>query len=127
MKTDPMHIYLKETGGRPLRISTARQIPKHFQAAAERCIRDLLDKGVIEKVDYPTGWCSPTLFVPKANNIDVRLVTDFTYINKRVVRPVHQFPSSADIMQAIPADAYIFAKLDAVHGYFQLALKRSFL
>ena len=91
MKTDPMHIYLKETGGRPLRISTARQIPKHFQAAAERCIRDLLDKGVIEKVDYPTGWCSPTLFVPKANNIDVRLVTDFTYINKRFVRPVHPF------------------------------------
>ena len=48
MKTDPMHIYLKESDERPLRISTARQIPKHFQAAAELCIRDLLDKGVIE-------------------------------------------------------------------------------
>ena len=61
-------------------------------------------------------------FVPKANNKDVRLVTDFTHINKLVVRPVHPFPSSADIMQAIPLDAFIFAKLDAVHGYFQLAL-----
>ena len=116
MKTDPLHIYLKESDERPLRISTARQIPKHFQAAAERCIRDLLDKGVIEKVDYPTGWCSPAFFVPKANNID------FTHINKRVVRPVHPFPSSADIMQAIPPDAFIFAKLDAVHGYFLLEL-----
>ena len=122
MKTDPMHIYLKELDERPLRISTARQIPKHFQAAAERCIRDLLDKGVIEIVDYHTGWCSPAFFVQKANNIDVRLVTDFTHINKCVVRPVHPFPSSADIMQAIPPDAFIFAKLDAVHGYFQLAL-----
>ena len=65
MKTDPMHIYLKESDERPLRISTARQIPKHFQAAAERCIRDLLDKGVIEKVDYPTGWCSEHFSFPK--------------------------------------------------------------
>ena len=63
-----MHIYLKETDERPMRISTARQISKHFQAAAERCNRDLLDKGVIEKVDNPTGWCSPAFFVPKANN-----------------------------------------------------------
>ena len=122
MKTDPMHIYLKESDERLLRISTARQIPKHFQAAAERCIRDLLDKGVIEKIHYPTGWCSPPFFVPKANNVDVRLVTDFTHINKRVVRPVHPFPSSANIIQAIPPDAFIFAKLDAVHGYFQFAL-----
>ena len=122
MKNDSMHIYLKETDERPLHISTARQIPKHFQTAAEHCIRDLFDKGVSEKGDYPTGWCSPAFFVPKANNIDVRLVTDFTYINKHVVRPVHPFPSSTDIMQAIPADAYIFAKLDTVHDYFQLAL-----
>ena len=57
-------------------------------------------------------------------SVNVRLVTDFTYINKRVVRPVHPFPSSADIMQAIPPDAYIFAKLGAVHGYFQLALAK---
>ena len=122
MKTDPMHNYLKESDDSPLRISTARQIPKHFQAAAERCIRDLLDKGVIEKVDYPTGWCSPAFFIPKANNVDVRLVTDFRYIHKRVVRPVHPFPSSADIMKAIPPDAFIFAILDAVYGYFKLAL-----
>ena len=121
MKTDPMHIYLKESDEHPMRISTARQIPKHFQAAAERCIRDLSDKGEIEKVDYPTAWCSPAFFVPKANYVYVRLVTDFTHINKRVVRPVHPFPSSADVMQAIPPDAFIL-ELDAVHGYFQLAL-----
>ena len=28
----------------------------------------------------------------------------------------------AEIMQSIPPDAKFFAKLDAVHGYFQLAL-----
>lgn len=62
MTTEPMHIYLKEMDECPLQISTARQIPNHFQPAAERCIHDLLDKGVIEKVDFPTGWCSPAFF-----------------------------------------------------------------
>ena len=32
------------------------------------------------------------------------------------------FPSATEIMQSIPEDAKYFAKLDAVHGYFQLAL-----
>ena len=44
--------------------------------------------------------------------------------NKFVKRPVHPFPSTKEILQAIPSkkEASIFAKLDAVHGYFQLAL-----
>ena len=29
-------------------------------------------------------------------------------------------------MQPIPADAHIFTKLDAVHGYFQLALDKTY-
>ena len=52
MKTDLMHIYLKETYERPMCISTSWQIPKFFQPAAERCICDLLDKCIIEKLDY---------------------------------------------------------------------------
>ena len=39
-----------------------------------------------------------------------------------VKRPVHPFPSTREILQAIPVTAKYFAKLDAVHGYFQLAL-----
>ena len=35
---------------------------------------------------------------------------------------MHLFPAVRDILQAIPTNAKIFAKLDAVQGYFQLAL-----
>ena len=52
----------------------------------------------------------------------MRLVTDYTQLNKFVKRPIHPFPSTRDILQSIPKEAKIFAKLDAVHGYFQLAL-----
>ena len=48
--------------------------------------------------------------------------TDYTKLNQYVVRPVHLFPSVADIIQSIPASAACFAKLDATHGYFQIPL-----
>ena len=60
--------------------------------------------------------------MPKADGISVRMVTDFTKINKFVIRPVHPFPSVQDIVQCIPAGTAFFAKMDAIHGYFQLAL-----
>ena len=61
--------------------------------------------------------------------IRVRLVTDYTHLNKYVKRPIHPFPCTSEILQAIPSTATCFAKLDTVHGYFQLALepKSSFI
>merc|ERR1712074_276983 len=49
-------------------------------------------------------------------------VTDFTWLNKYVLRPVHPFPSASEIRQAVPPNQKYFAKLDCVWGYFQLAL-----
>ena len=66
-------------------------------------------------------WRTPGFFVAKSDG-RVRLVTDFTHLNRYVNRQVHPFPSTRDIPQAIPHDAVYFMKMDAVHGYFQLAL-----
>ena len=60
--------------------------------------------------------------MPKGDGKRVRLVTDYIKLNKYVVRPVHPFPSVADIIQSIPASSTCFAKLDATHGCFQLPL-----
>ena len=51
-----------------------------------------------------------------------RQVTDYTELNKHVKRPIHPFSSTKEILQAVPKNAKVFAKLDAVHGYFQLGL-----
>ena len=69
-----------------------------------------------------TKWCSPAFFVSKADGKRVRLVTDFTALNKFVQRPTHPFPSTREINEAILPDTKLFYKLDAVHGYFKLAL-----
>ena len=50
------------------------------------------------------------------------MVTDYYKINKFIKRPVYPFPSVADIVRSIPAGIRFFAKMDAIHGYFQLAL-----
>ena len=63
------------------------------------------------------------LFVPKPDGVKVRLVTDYTKSNKYVKRPVHPFPSVHDIVQSIPAGTKFLAKVDAIHGYFLLALE----
>ena len=60
--------------------------------------------------------------MPKGDGKRVRLVTDYTGLNKFVVRPIHPFPSVSDIVQSIPASSTCFAKLDVMHGYFQIPL-----
>ena len=52
----------------------------------------------------------------------MRLVTDFTCLNRCVKRPVHPFPSAADIAKGIPSTAKYFCKLDALKGYHQVPL-----
>ena len=38
---------------------------------------------------------------------------------------VHPFPSVKEIVQAVPAGTKYFAKMDALHDYFQLALDKT--
>ena len=65
-------------------------------------IADLMASKVIAREEGPSEWCSPAFFVPKPDGKRVRLVTDYTKLNKYVKRPVHLFPSVQDIVQSIP-------------------------
>ena len=121
MCTESMKIYLKENAV-PYRVSAPRPIPLRFQGPANSEIEKYIKSGIITPCDKPTDWCSPAFFVPKGDGKRVRLVTDYTKLNKFVIRPVHPFPSVSDIVQSIPANSRCFAKLDATHGYFQIPL-----
>ena len=122
IKGPPMKIYLvNEAGLRPRRVYTARPVPIHFKKAADDLIEELLRAGVIVPVTEPTEWVSPGHFVAKPDG-RVRLVTDYTALNNHVKRPIHPFPSAKDLMQRIDASSRFFAKIDAIHGYFQIPL-----
>ena len=121
MCADKMKIFLKANSV-PYRVSAPRDIHLHFQEAANAEISKHIASGVIVPCSEPTDWCSPAFFVRKGDGKRVRLVTDYTKLNKFVVLPVHPFPSVPDIIQSIPSSAAYFSKLDATHGYFQLPL-----
>ena len=116
-----MHITLMP-GAIPKKVLCARRVPLRYEKEANKTIKELVDRGVITPVNGTLDWCSPAFFVPKGDKIRVRLVTDYTELNKHVNRPIHLFAHTTEILQAIPAEAKFFAKMDTVHGYFQLGL-----
>ena len=123
MRCSPMSIALQDDAI-PICVTTARRMSKHYEPESKKTIEELIERKAIAPVDKPTTWCSPAFFVPKADGKRVRLVTDFTALNKYVKRPTHPFLSTREIIEVIPPDAKLFCKLDAVHGYFQLALDK---
>ena len=66
-------------------------------------------------------WCAPGFFVAK-KNVDLRLVVDFTSLNKYIKQPIHTFPSTQEILSGIDPYSKVFAKLDATQGYHQVPL-----
>jgi len=118
----PMRIHIDpNTKVLPIRVTRSRQTPVHIQPAAAKLVQELIKGGVFEPVDYPTEWCSPAHFLDKGDG-RARMVIDYRRLNLCIKRPHHPFPSSLDLIQKIPAGSKFFAKLDAVHGYFQVPL-----
>jgi hypothetical protein len=128
MTGKPMKIHLRtDIPIRPKKKLTARPAPLHWKKMADEEVQRLLDNGILKKVDAPTDWISRGHWVAKTDNQEnitgLRLVTDFVDLNEYVERPVHPFPTAADILKCIKKGSKWFAKLDAVQGYFQIPLE----
>ena len=95
------HITLKKNHS-PFKTLSARRVALRYEEEATKTIDELIKKKVITRVNETTDWCSPAFFVPKGDKIRVRLVTDYTELNKHVSRPVHLFSHTNEILQAIP-------------------------
>ena len=95
MCAQKMKIYLKQNAI-PYRVSAPLPIPLRFQEPANSEIACYIASGVTIPCDEPTEWCSPAFFVPKEDGKRVRLVTDYTRLNKFVVRPFFDTASSSE-------------------------------
>ena len=80
-------------------------------------------QGVIRrmKANEQSKFCAPAGFVPKKSD-KLRFVINFTALNKYVQRPVHSFPSSDQVAQALKASTTHIATIDFPSGYFQALL-----
>ena len=122
MKTKPARIRFNQEVTKPYCAMKTRRVPLHQEDAAKKIINDLLIQGIIKKQENNyADWCSPATFVPK-KPAGLRLMMDFTRLNRFIDRPVHPFPTTEMIQQAIhPASRY-FAKVDLVSAYHQIPL-----
>ena len=67
--------------------------------------------------------CAPAGFISKKSK-KLWFLINFTWLNKYIERPVHSFPSTDQIQQAIRHDTRYMACVDFPLGYFQLRLDK---
>ena len=129
LKCPPMKIKLKQSLSSKLDPSLyrfkPRTIPLHIKEQAQQLLDDLEKQGIIRRLgpNETSEVCAPAGFVPKKSK-KLRFVIDFTSLNKYIARPVHSFPSTDQIQQAIRHDTRFIACVDFPSGYFQLCLDK---
>ena len=84
-----------------------------------------MEQGIIRRLgpNKTSEVCAPAGFVPKKSK-KLRFMIDFTSLNKYIKRPVHSFPSTDQIQQAMRHDTRYMACVDFPSGYFQLKLDK---
>ena len=125
VKGEPMKIRFKKgVQVVPVKRLTVRQSRFFMKAAEDELLEKLMKAGVLGRLDEntTTEWLSRGHFVLKPDGKRVRLVTDFIDLNRYIDRPVHPFPKPDAVFKSILSGSKWFAKLDALHGYFQIPL-----
>ena len=100
-----------------------RRIPFSVRPQLEKELQKLEEQDIIEKVDKPTGWVSPTVVTPKKNN-DIRLNVDMRVANNAIPRTHNIMPTVEDIITELNG-ATVFSHIDMKHGYHQLELNEN--
>ena len=101
-------------------VHAPRRCPIHIKDEVKNEINQMVDLGVIEKVDEPTDWVSSIVFSRKSNG-KLRICLDPKDLNTAIKRPHYPTPTLEEITHKL-AGAVLFSKLDARHGYWSVQL-----
>lgn len=110
-----VEIPLKE-GVKPV-IQPYRRVPAPLQKAVDNKIKEMLDTGIIERVNGSSKWISPLVVVPKGD--DIRICVDMRRANQAVDRENHPLPTIDDFMTELQ-DAVVFSRLDVKNAFHQI-------
>ena len=101
-------------------VHAPRRCPIHIKDEVKNEINQMVDLGVIEKVDEPTDWISSIVFSRKSNG-KLRICLDPKDLNTATKRPHYPTPTLEEITHKL-AGAVLFSKLDARHGYWSVQI-----
>ncbi len=115
--TEPVSFQLKE-GSTPYH-GRAYPIPQKQKATVKIEVTRLCEIGVLEW-QAASEWASPSFIQPKKNG-QVRFLTDFREVNKRLVRKPYPLPIIQHVLQELIGFIYATA-LDLNMGYYTIRL-----
>ncbi|KAK0137889.1 Retrovirus-related Pol polyprotein from transposon 297 [Merluccius polli] len=107
---------IRLTDDRPFRLPYRRLSPAHYQKLKETF--DEMEKEIIRKSS--SEYASPLVLVWKKNG-DLRLCTDFRWLNARTVKDAHPLPHQADVLAALGGNVF-FSTMDLTSGYYNVPL-----
>ena len=120
---DPIDIQLKPDAipyaGTYYNVPKAYEIP--FKKEVERMERD----DILERLDHANDspWASPSFCQPK-KTMDIRFLSDFREVNKRIVRKPFPLPRIMEALQKIERFKSATA-LDLSQGYYHIPLTKN--
>lgn len=106
---------------KPFAIHVPRPIAIPLRAKAEEALNKMIEDKVIISVKEPTLWVAPMVVVPKPNQEAVRICTDYTELNKYILREVHPMSTVEDSLASL-GKGKVFSKIDANSGFWQIPL-----
>lgn len=106
---------------KPFAIHVPRPVAFPLRAKAEKALQKMIDDRVIVPVEEPTEWVAPMVVVPKPGQDSVRICTDYTALNKHILREIHPMSTVESSLAAI-GKGTIFSKIDANSGFWQIPL-----
>ncbi|KAL1277422.1 hypothetical protein QQF64_024095 [Cirrhinus molitorella] len=108
---------IRLTDDRPFRLPYRRLSPAHYHKL-KQTLDEMEQKEIIRKSS--SEFASPLVLVWKKNG-DLRLCTDFRWLNARTVKDAHPLPHQADVLAALGGNA-LFSTMDLTSGYYNIPL-----
>ncbi len=101
---------------KPFRLPYRRVPPSQYQVL--RRVLSEMEKEIIRK--SPSEFASPLVLVWKKNG-DLRVCTDFRWLNKRTLKDAHPLPHQADCLAALGGNS-LFSTMDLTSGFYNMPL-----
>ncbi|KAL7862550.1 hypothetical protein SRHO_G00139910 [Serrasalmus rhombeus] len=102
---------------KPFRLPFRRVPPAEYQKL-KRVLDEMEEREIIRK--STSEYASPLVLVWKKNG-DLRVCTDFRWLNKRTLKDAHPLPHQADCLAALGGNA-LFSTMDLTSGFYNMPL-----
>lgn len=108
---------IRLTDDRPFRLPYRRIPPAEYQKLRQ-VLNEMEEKELIRK--STSEFASPLVLVWKKNG-DLRVCTDFRWLNKRTLKDAHPLPHQADCLAALGGNTF-FSTMDLTSGFYNMPL-----